>query len=126
LILQADKRVENRGWRTAYTGPLWVHAGKTWDDEALPFAAFMSMVSPEPVSPNPDDHPTGIVGIVTLAGAVRDSRSPWATPGQWHWLLDDPQVLAEAVPCRGGRRLWYPPPDVAARAAELAALEEGR
>jgi len=52
--------------------------------------------------PVPTDLPTGaVLGTVTVTGCVRDATSPWAEPGQWHWLLADPRPWPEPVPCRG-------------------------
>lgn len=35
----------------------------------------------------------GIVGMVTVVDCMRDSASPWAIPGQWHWILADARPL---------------------------------
>lgn len=45
-------------------------------------------------------HRRGIVGIVTITGCVRNSASPWAEEGQYHWTLADALCL-EFHPCHG-------------------------
>ena len=46
--------------------------------------------------------PTGaIIGVVLLLDVVRNSPSEWAEPGSWHWLLAEPQLLAEPIACAG-------------------------
>jgi len=35
---------------------------------------------------------------------VRDSDSPWAEPGQFHWLLENPTPVKQ-IPYRGGQGL---------------------
>lgn len=42
----------------------------------------------------------GIVGEFTLAGYTRESSSPWAEAGMWHWLVKDARMLPFR-PCRG-------------------------
>lgn len=113
LILLAGKDVENRSWHTNYRGPLLIHAGKTWDDDALPFASEIrsadGMRAAGWVSVRPDDHETGILGVVDLVDVVRDHTSPWAVRGQWHWLRARPRMFPEAIPCAGRQGLWaYP------------------
>jgi len=51
---------------------------------------------------DPDKLPTGaIVGSVSIVGCVQNSKSKWAERGQWHWLLENPRVLAKPVPFKG-------------------------
>lgn len=53
-----------------------------------------------------------IMGTVEVVHCARDSESPWAIPGQWHWILDDPQPLPEPIPCEGRSRIVdRAPPD---------------
>lgn len=53
-----------------------------------------------------------VVATCRVVGAVRDSDSRWAIPGQWHWLLDDLQPLPTGpVPAKGKQGLWnWEPP----------------
>lgn len=98
LIVTGQKDVENRSWATKYRGILLVHASAKIDDEALSQHGHLF----------DDDLPTGaIIGSVRVVDCVRDSESPWAIDGQWHWLL------ADARPCRprtakGALSLWSP------------------
>jgi ASCH domain len=99
-IIWAGKNVENRAWPTRYRGRLYIHAGMALEpDDVLP-----------PRTPVPRG---AIIGHVTLTGCVRDSPSPWAEPGSWHWLLTDPVPLAEPIAARGRLGLWQPPPGLA-------------
>jgi ASCH domain len=96
-IIYAGKDVENRSWPTKHRGRLYIHAGMTREaDDILP-----------PGTPVPQG---AIIGYVTVTGCVRDSASPWAIPGNWHWLLTDPVPLPEPIPARGRLSLWQPPP----------------
>jgi hypothetical protein len=90
-ILHLGKNVENRPWRTDVRGPILIQASlKIERDEARKLKI------------NPEDLPTGeIVGSVEIIDCVRDSKSRWAIPGQWHWLLRNPRVLAKPIPLKG-------------------------
>lgn len=127
LVFLAGKDVENRSWHTNYRGPLLIHAGKTWDHDALPLAGNIlhtGMRAGGWISTNPDHHPPGILGVVDLLDVVRDHTSPWAAYGQWHWVLARPRMFPEAIPCAGRQQLWRYPES--SRVAELvaAALDE--
>lgn len=92
-IFHAGKDVENRSWKPRHRGRLWIHAGMTkgrWPDW------------PAGVASPPDGLPRGVVlDYVTLVDCVKESVSPWAVEGSWHWLLEDPVVLAVPFERRG-------------------------
>ncbi|MHC1791837.1 ASCH domain-containing protein [Solidesulfovibrio sp.] len=48
----------------------------------------------------------GIVGMATVVACVRDSLSPWAEPGAWHWILANACPLP-FMPCRGQLGLFH-------------------
>jgi hypothetical protein len=99
-ILSAGKLTENRSWRTTYRGPLAIHASLRPDPEGRAFMAALGIDVPE-------DLPRGVIlGSVVLVDVVDDSDSPWAEPGQRHWLLEDPQPWPEPVPAKGDLGLW--------------------
>ena len=54
-----------------------------------------------------DDMPAGalIPGTVRVIDCVRDSKSEWAIPGQWHWQLADPQPFASPIPAKRQTRI---------------------
>jgi hypothetical protein len=71
-------------------------------------------LEPDDVLPPGTPVPRGaIIGYVTLTDCIRDSPSPWAEPGDWHWLLADPVPLPEPFPARGKLGLWQPSPGLA-------------
>jgi hypothetical protein len=55
-----------------------------------------------------------IVCTAVIAGVVRDSDDPWFF-GPFGWLLQDVQVLATPVECRGMQGIWNVPPHVVAQ-----------
>ena len=98
LIAVGVKDVENRSRRTPYRGPLLIHAGVSRDREA----DLQRIGGAEPLCTA-----RGVLlGTVELVDVVRDSASPWAVSGQWHWLLRGAVLLGRPVPCRGQLGLW--------------------
>jgi hypothetical protein len=99
LVIHHGKSVENRSWPTNHRGPLLIHAGKKTDPAGFALAEELGIYLP-------DDLPAGgIIGRVQVVGCVRDSDSPWAMSGQWHWQLADPEPLA-FEPLRGQMGLF--------------------
>lgn len=90
-ILKLGKDVENRTWSTPYRGPLAIHAGRTIDRDIC-----------EQLGLKPDDlvcrH---ILGTVELVDIVSNSRSRWAMPGHYHWILANPRLLRRPKPHSG-------------------------
>lgn len=102
LIAAGLKDVENRTWRTNYRGLLAIHAGSGTDRHALDTYGHLL--------DNPDQLPHGaIIAVATLTDCVQDHESPWAIPGQWHWLLADPRPL-RPFHAKGRLGLWEIPP----------------
>jgi hypothetical protein len=98
LITAGIKTIENRSWPTTYRGPLLIHAGLSTDIDGIATHGHLLK----------DDLPAGaIIGTVQLVTCIRDSCSPWAEPGQWHWILKDPQPC-DPRPARGRLGLWRP------------------
>jgi hypothetical protein len=51
---------------------------------------------------DPHGLPVGaIVGSVEIVACIRDSKSKWAIPGQWHWILENPRWLDTPIPFKG-------------------------
>lgn len=90
-IFQLGKNVENRDWSTRYRGPLAIHAGSKWDPaQCRQLGLDLGLVK------------TGVIlGTVDLVDIVRDSISPWAIKGQYHWILENPKLLSAPIFHRG-------------------------
>ena len=123
------KPIENRTWATNYRSPLWIHAAKSWDDDAHDFAESIggSLTDDQIMllgwrGPHPDEYPTGILALVDLASIcyARDADlactcGPWAIDDQYHWRITNPRPLTEPIPARGRLGLWWPDPDLQAQ-----------
>ncbi|WP_417392021.1 ASCH domain-containing protein [Gimesia sp.] len=111
-IMDGRKRVENRGWRTNYRGPLIIHAGKslqwmkTWNDVAD--------------GPLPDEmHLGAVVGVANLAAVYdlneirRERQVHWIlthhhASGPFCWALENVRKLVTPIEYNGKQGLWEP------------------
>ena len=118
LIIQGGKDIENRTWRTHYTGPLLIHAAATRPSfqeykDACELQSAAAMCSPARRSahsplyfPSSDELVYGaIIGRVRMAGCAVTSYSPWGILGAWNWLLADPEPLGP-IPYQGRQGLF--------------------
>ncbi len=114
LIMNGQKRVENREWPTRYRGPLLIHAGKSrsWlsgetDDELaeefgrrIEFGAIVGKAQL-----------VACLHIDDIDQGKHDKDFPWLrhsphTNGTWCWVLDEVERLPESVPWKGAQGLW--------------------
>lgn len=141
VVASGDKLIENRKSpppsRLLRQGTrVLIHAAQRWDGYAtVHHAALRAWLTD--AGANEEPHPTGIVGVCRVIGALHlprpgdpasarsasrlavrarevwcEHRDRWAT-GPWCWILDEMLRLPRAVPCRGMQALgWTPPPDV--------------
>ena len=103
-IIQSGKDCENRTWKVDYRGNLLIHASKQPDPEG---DVFISEIGTE--IPNTQKL-GGIIGCVHLDRIVKGHSSPWAQPGQYHWILSNPRILP-FLPIAGQQGLWKVPID---------------
>lgn len=126
LLVNGPKDVENRTWRTDYTGPLLIHAPRTVDTSSWNFIA--ERVSARVLKHLRDACAAGkmptqaIIGRVELVMCVESSPSRWfegpyglmvvnpmriETPVKYSGRLGlfdiDDALLAQAVFLKGGR-----------------------
>jgi hypothetical protein len=97
LIVNGQKDIENRSWRTTMRGRILVHAGKgmDWDamdaphvERALRGCGLIGLDR------------GGIVGEVEIIDCVRDHPSRWKDPQSWGFVLRNARALP-FMPCRG-------------------------
>ena len=97
LIVAGIKDVENRSRRTHYRGRLGIHAGLAIDEEGLRrYKRYLDF-----------DLPRGaLIGSVLLVDCVENSKSRWAVPGYFHWVLADAKEFARPRKMTGRLGLW--------------------
>src|SRR5579875_237489 len=110
LILNGQKTIEVRTWRSRYRGPLLLHASRSIDWDACVHFGI-----------RPDSLATGaLLGSVELVDCVTFTRDTWQSlapahlnyrdfrPGLIGWFFRDPQRL-EPTPFRGQLGLFKVP-----------------
>jgi hypothetical protein len=83
-IFLLGKDIENRTWSTPYRGPLAISAGRNIDRQICKELGL----DPDKVVRR------HILGTVELVEIVTNSRSRWAMPGHFHWVLANPKPFA--------------------------------
>ncbi len=96
------KDIENRSWFTSFRGRIYIHAAKRDDGSALEWLLDKGLALMT-ISPLFSKHiPRGaIIGEVDIVTCIQDSKSPWAIPGMWHWVLANPTLFEKPIPYRG-------------------------
>lgn len=104
--IMLGKNVENRSWETLYRGELLIHA--SLQSESISNLESIDRNMAGLVGSVPTT--TGaLIGVVLLAMIVRDSRSKWAQPDQFHWVLRNPRAFKKPIPYKGQLGLFYVP-----------------
>lgn len=144
LLVTGQKRVETRGWRMHFRGPLLIHAALTWNDslanlcDTEPFAGALRQ----------DDNPKAtkmrllrrgvILGEVEVLACYPTEQvrvtghyttaDPWLgipqveaqfgdyRPGRFAFLCGSPVVFREPLPYRGRQGLFEVPDAMVAKA----------
>ena len=114
LIIHGGKDIENRTWRTRYSGPLLIHAAKTLDEsdyrEGGDIYRVLSEGSALTVPPRDELVYGAIIGKVRLVTCRAEPiyDNPWAVFGCWNWVLKCPEAIGP-IPYPGRRGLFDVP-----------------
>lgn len=90
LIAKGYKDIENRTWKTDYTGELYIHASVSFDQygyKLLDDCDQFNYITMTPDFFKENLLMGGLIGKVDLFGITRNSKTTWAIDGQYHWLL---------------------------------------
>lgn len=147
LLAVGQKRIETRGWRTLYRGPLLIHASARFDRDSRDLCfgePFRSALDPGrrlggrdllarcptgaalAVAELHDCIPTASARAYVEAGPAPEHGGFPAhelafgdyRPGRWAWLLRDVRALPVPIRVRGSLGLWAVPPGVLAAVRE--------
>jgi hypothetical protein len=122
-VVHGGKNVESRRRRTAYRGPLLIHAAKNADpDPDVTARVLWTMADPETFGQPRAAWQArqAVIGVAWLADVLTDSPSPWATTGWYHWVLEFPAPVDPPIPCPGRPGLWIPPRTLTERLTGIA------
>jgi len=113
------KDVENRTWplsryfkENELPVRIFIHIPKRDDQEAMQWLIKNGLTAVETLFFYSEvRYPKGcIIGEIDITGCIRDSKSPWAAEGQYHFLLANPKLYDKPISCRG--RLGFFEPDI--------------
>jgi activating signal cointegrator 1 len=135
LVAIGAKRIETRGWKTPYRGPLAIHAAKGFPADCrdvvykLPFRDVLGEVFP---GGEPIDKRLPLGAVIAIANLVDCERTELFTlagygsgyrlteqemafgnyaDGRWAWTLKDVVALPEPIQAKGMLSLWdWKPP----------------
>ncbi len=115
IIAKGIKDVENRTWKTNFRGRILIHTSKSWDcnknDDPLDLltreqrwslpATLKMDISVRNI---PD---SAIIGELEIIGITNRSKSIWAVPGQFHWILSNAKLYPKPIlNVKGSLGLW--------------------
>lgn len=108
LLVTGVKDIENRTWRSAYRGPLLIHAAQTVDAGSL--EALIELLAKDSAPQAEVDiiavPRTGqIVGLVEMVDCVTAHRSDWFE-GPYGFVVVDPLRFFPGIPMKGRLGLY--------------------
>lgn len=113
LICAGIKDVENRTWKISYRGRVLIHAsGSLWKKIDAKFTdeqmrvCFLDIYNECMFG---EIHFGAIIGSVEIIDCVQNHPSIWAEKDCWNWVLANPVLFLEPIPCKGKLSFWdYP------------------
>jgi hypothetical protein len=135
LICAGYKDVENRSWkigRSSRHGPystyhqanftidlpcrIYVHSGKGKDIDAIDMILYCQWDwfphdAEDAIFDFEDANSWSlgaIIGEVDIVDCIKDSKSPWAVEGQYHFILKNPVLYKEPILCPGRLGFFKP------------------
>lgn len=124
LVVYGFKHIETRSWRTAYRGPLVIHASK--NATFMPRLLFLLAQGAVPPEVRDLPFPTGaLLAYVQLVncglamamlrhygGSPTEEALGDYAPGRYGWVMERPQPFPHPLPCKGALGLWQVPGDI--------------
>lgn len=132
LIAIREKKIETRGWKTDYRGPLLIHAGKTKECLYLcdkePFKSVLARYGYDK-----NNLPMGAIVAKTNLKECIKVKTEWFSSsltvaqaeledgkiiegnelkfgnyakGRYAWRMENVEMLKEPIPAKGQQRLW--------------------
>ncbi len=121
LVALGEKKIETRSWTTRYTGPLAIHAAKSFPDWAMELATSYEVFTRALQRHGLSAHqlPRGVVlatcrlkdalpttSLLAPGLATREWAFGDCSPGRFMFRLEDVVPLERPVPARGSLGLW--------------------
>ena len=118
------KRIETRGWKTNYRGPLAIHAAKRWAPDQREFASVQMRLGRLPkriplgaivaICRIVDCIPTDEIMSQRIRYGVTAIERIYGNydAGRYAWLLEDIRALPEPIGFRGGQGFFNVPDEL--------------
>ncbi len=115
LIVNGHKDIENRDWLTRFRGPVFIHAGKSFDGASLRVvkATIEYLESDFSITLPSSFEMGGIVGIAEIVDCVEESESPWFC-GTYGFVIKNARPLP-FTPLRGQLGFFDVPREIASQ-----------
>jgi len=109
-IFKAGKDVENRSKPTKYRGPLAIHVSQRFvAGEVIGHAGCIrTILGPSDLEMTETmlKQQLGcVIGVVDVIDCILGSASPWAMPGDYHWVVTNPRRV-KPVPLIGQQGMF--------------------
>lgn len=113
-IVIGAKDIENRRWKSNHRGRLYIHAGRRECNESqvdnvterVARHLRISMSAASEAYRSHRAHGLGaIVGSVRMVGCATSYDSEWFE-GTYGFILCDPELFNEPIPCKGRQRIF--------------------
>ena len=116
LLILGAKKYEIRSWKTKHRGPLLIHAGRTFSEEARALCAvepFRSALARAGIKAASDLPRRVLLGSVTLEDCLPTDQVLYENaderelaigdfrPGNWAWRMTNPLQLPAPIPYKG-------------------------
>lgn len=114
LVAAGIKDIENRSFKTNFRGTILIHSAKVNDKGSVHMANLLSedqwkalpTINKIEVTVGEFNN-SSIIGQVDIVDCIQDSKSIWAIPGQWHWVLKNAVMYAKPVTnVKGQLGIW--------------------
>lgn len=101
LICKGIKDIENRTWKTKYRGKVLIHCAASpikikqqQDGQAtiMEIKLLTALNESEELGLN-----SCIIGEVDIVDCITDSKSEWALPNNYHWVLENAILYDEPI-----------------------------
>lgn len=102
------KDIENRRWPTKFRGRIYIHASKGFNREHYQWIGTNENRLCCQL-PRPEDLVHGaIIGEVDIVDCVQNHCSMWAMVGLWNFVLFNPVLYENPIPCKGKLSFFEP------------------
>jgi hypothetical protein len=108
-MLKFGKDIENRSWKSSFRGTIALHAAKGMPrSEYEKSKEYIERITGR-AAPRPDELKLqSIIGLIDIVDCVTSSKSPWFF-GPYGFVVRNPVVLPEPIPCSGALSFWLLP-----------------